>query len=159
MKTLNTYIQEALEGSKMKYSGKNNKFVDVILENDNGEILILRRANYMKNFRTCWGVVGGAVDAKDKDSTAAAAREVREETGIEIDAAQQLKMKPIFTYEYNDGNVTDVFHIKFDNTPDVKISREHSKYEWIDFNNEKIDERKWMPEVFNILQKWEETDK
>lgn len=155
MKSLNNYIQEALDGSKMKYSGKNSKFVDVIIENNNGEILVLRRANYMKNFKSCWGIVGGAVELKDKNSFEAAIREVKEETSIEIDAALQLKLKQIFTYQYEDGNITDVFHIKFDDIPNIKISREHSKYEWIDFKNEKIDERKWMPEVFSILQKWE----
>ena len=155
MKTLSQHILEALDGSKMTYTGKNSKFVDVILENNKGEILILRRANYMKNFRTCWGIVGGAIDNKDKNSVEAAVREVKEETSIEINAAQQLKMKPIFEYKYKNGNHTTVYHIKFENMPEVKISREHSKYEWIDFSKEKIDERKWMPEVFSILQKWE----
>ena len=57
---------------------------------------------------------------------------------------------------YKDGNVSHVFWTRLETKIDkVKISREHSKYEWIDFSEEKIDDRKWMPEVFNILQKWE----
>ena len=66
MKSFIQHITEALDGSQMKYSGKNREFVDVILEDPDGKILILRRANYMKNFRTCWGVIGGAVDVADK---------------------------------------------------------------------------------------------
>ena len=47
--------------------------------------------------------------------------------------------------------------VKLESDINVKISREHSKYEWVDFSEEKIDDCKWMPELFNILQKWEQT--
>ena len=50
-----------------------------------------------------------------------------------------------------------MYFTKLESDIKVKISREHSKYEWVDFSEEKIDDRKWMPEVFNILQKWEQT--
>ena len=96
MKTLNTYIQEALEGSKMTYSGKNRDFVDVILEDPEGKILILRRANYMKNFRSCWGVIGGAVEPKDKTLKDAAVRETAEETGISLSFNEVNNMKQLF---------------------------------------------------------------
>lgn len=158
MKSLNKYLAEALDGSKMTYSGKNQDFVDVILENPEGKILILRRANYMKNFRTCWGVIGGAVDVADKTLKDAAVRETVEETGISLSFNEVNNMKQLFDYKYKDGNVSHVFWTRLETKIDkVKISREHSKYEWIDFSEEKIDDRKWMPEVFNILQKWEQT--
>lgn len=155
MKSLNIYLTEALDGSRMKYTGKHTQFADIIIENEKGEILILRRANYMKNFRTCWCIPGGNVDAKDKNTVDTVVRETMEETGIEIDMAQQLKLKPIFTYKFENGNVSDIYYIKLENTPDVKLSREHSKYEWVRFSDEKIDARKWVPETFTILQKWE----
>ena len=158
MKSLNKYLAEALDGSKMTYSGKNRDFVDVILENPEGKILILRRANYMKNFRTCWGVIGGAVDVADKTLKDAAVRETAEETGISLSFNEVNNMKQLFDYKYKDGNVSHVFWTRLETKIDkVKISREHSKYEWIDFSEEKIDDRKWMPELFNILQKWEQT--
>lgn len=156
MKSLNTYLVEALDGSRMKYVGKHTQFADIIIENDRGEILILRRANYMKNFRTCWCIPGGNVDAKDKNTVETVVRETMEETGIEIDMAQQLKLKPIFTHKFENGNVSDIYYIKLENTPDVKLSKEHSKYEWVRFSDEKIDGRKWVPETFTILQKWEQ---
>ena len=157
MKSLHEHIAEALDGSKMTYSGKNREFVDVILENPEGKILILRRANYMKNFRACWGVIGGAVDVADKTPKDAAVRETAEETGISLSFNEVNNMKQLFDYKYKDGNVSHVFWTRLETKIDkVKISREHSKYEWIDFSAEKIDDRKWMPEVFNILQKWEQ---
>ena len=157
MKSLYEHITEALDGSKMTYSGKNGEFVDVILQNTEGKILILRRANYMQNFRTCWGVIGGSVDAKDKTHKDAAIRETREETGYELSFMEQNNMKHLFDYTYKNGNISHVYFVKLESDINVKISREHSKYEWVDFSEEKIDDRKWMPEVFNILQKWEQT--
>ena len=157
MKSLYEHITEALDGSKMTYSGKNREFVDVILQNTEGKILILRRANYMQNFRTCWGVIGGSVDAKDKTHKDAAIRETREETGYELSFMEQNNMKHLFDYTYKNGNISHVYFVKLESDINVKISREHSKYEWVDFSEEKIDDRKWMPEVFNILQKWEQT--
>ena len=157
MKSLYEHITEALDGSKMMYSGKKGEFVDVILQNTEGKILILRRANYMQNFRTCWGVIGGSVDAKDKTHKDAAIRETREETGYELSFMEQNNMKHLFDYTYKNGNISHVYFVKLESDINVKISREHSKYEWVDFSEEKIDDRKWMPEVFNILQKWEQT--
>lgn len=157
MKSLYEHITEALDGSKMTYSGKKGEFVDVILQNTEGKILILRRANYMQNFRTCWGVIGGSVDAKDKTHKDAAIRETREETGYELSFMEQNNMKHLFDYTYKNGNISHVYFAKLESDINVKISREHSKYEWVDFSEEKIDDRKWMPEVFNILQKWEQT--
>ena len=157
MKSLYEHITEALDGSKMTYSGKKGEFVDVILQNTEGKILILRRANYMQNFRTCWGVIGGSVDAKDKTHKDAAIRETREETGYELSFMEQNNMKHLFDYTYKNGNISHVYFVKLESDINVKISREHSKYEWVDFSEEKIDDRKWMPEMFNILQKWEQT--
>ena len=157
MKSLYEHIIEALDGSKMTYSGKKGEFVDVILQNTEGKILILRRANYMHNFKTCWGVVGGSVEETDKTHKDAAIRETREETGYELSLVEQNNMKYMFDYTYKDGNISHVYFAKLESDINVKISREHSKYEWIDFSEEKIDDRKWMPEVFNILQKWEQT--
>ena len=158
MKSFIQHITEALEGSKMKYSGKNREFVDVIMQNTEGKILILRRSNYMKNFRTCWGVIGGAVEEnKDKTHKDAAIRETREETGYELSFMEQNNMKHLFDYTYKDGNISHVYLVKLESDINVKISKEHSKYEWVDFSEEKIDDRKWMPEVFSILQKWEQT--
>lgn len=155
MKSLSNYIHETLYGSKLKYNGSNKEFVDCIIENNDGMILILRRANYMRNFRTCWCLPGGNIDENDKNLKYAIIREVREETGIEINAADEIHLKELFEYEYRNGNITHVFYIKLNDNITVKLSSEHSKYEWIDLSSEKIDDRKWVPEVFNILQKWE----
>ena len=63
--------------------GEYHLVVLVLLQNDNGEILITRRAPN-KGYPNMWEVTGGSALAGD-DSLRAALREAREETGISLD--------------------------------------------------------------------------
>ena len=136
--------------------GEIKHYVDGILVSDDEKILILRRANYMKNFGGQWGFVGGSVDKKDKNNKEAIIREIKEETGIELTFNEQQKMKAVDKQEHeNNGSVvsdTEYWLIKLESNPDVKISREHSKYEWIDADTFKNKTFKFMPDVFHYIQ-------
>ena len=133
-------------------------YVDGILISEDERILILRRANYMKNFGGQWGFVGGSVDKKDKNNKEAIIREIEEETKIKLTFNEQQKMKAIDKQEHeNNGSVvsdTEYWLIKLETNPDVKISREHSKYEWIDADTFKNKTFKFMPDVFDYIQKY-----
>lgn len=161
MKDLITYINETLKQSQsdyinetLVYSGKHTEFVDAILEFEN-EILILRRANYMKNFKGCWCLPGGAVNKNDEDIKTSIIREIKEETGIELTYVESERMKELFEYKYENKNITHVFYVRLETKPEVKLSKEHSKFEWINFETEIPGNHKWVPELFNILQQWE----
>ena len=137
--------------------GEIKHYVDGILVSENEKILILRRANYMKNFGGQWGFVGGSVDKKDKNNKEAIIREIKEETGIELTFNEQQKMKAVDKqgHEHEDGSIgsdTEYRLIKLETTPDVKISREHSKYEWVGPEETKEKNRKFMPDVFHYIQ-------
>ena len=138
--------------------GEIKHYVDGILISEDERILILRRANYMKNFGGQWGFVGGSVDKKDKNNKEAIIREIEEETKIKLTFNEQQKMKAIDKQEHeNNGSVvsdTEYWLIKLESNPDVKISREHSKYEWIDADTFKNKTFKFMPDVFNYIQKY-----
>jgi 8-oxo-dGTP pyrophosphatase MutT (NUDIX family) len=138
--------------------GEIKHYVDGILVSEDEKILILRRANYMKNFGGQWGFVGGSVDKKDKNNKEAIIREIEEETKIKLTFNEQQKMKAIDKQEHeNNGSVvsdTEYWLIKLESNPDVKISREHSKYEWIDADTFKNKTFKFMPDVFNYIQKY-----
>lgn len=133
-------------------------YVDGILISEDERILILRRANYMKNFGGQWGFVGGSVDKKDKNNKEAIIREIEEETKIKLTFNEQQKMKAIDKQDHeNNGSVvsdTEYWLIKLETNPDVKISREHSKYEWIDADTFKNKTFKFMPDVFDYIQKY-----
>jgi 8-oxo-dGTP pyrophosphatase MutT (NUDIX family) len=112
----------------------------------------------MKNFGGQWGFVGGSVDKKDKNNKEAIIREIEEETKIKLTFNEQQKMKAIDKQEHeNNGSAvsdTEYWLIKLESNPDVKISREHSKYEWIDADTFKNKTFKFMPDVFNYIQKY-----
>ena len=138
--------------------GEIKHYVDGILISEDERILVLRRANYMKKFGGQWGFVGGSVDKKDKNNKEAIIREIEEETKIKLTFNEQQKMKAIDKQEHeNNGSVvsdTEYWLIKLESNPDVKISREHSKYEWIDANTFKNKTFKFMPDVFHYIQKY-----
>jgi len=139
--------------------GEIKHYVDGILISEDERILLLRRANYMKNFGGQWGFVGGSVDKKDKNNKEAIIREIEEETKIKLTFNEQQKMKAIDKQKHEDNNGsivsdTEYWLIKLESNPDVKISREHSKYEWIDIDTFKNKTFKFMPDVFNYIQKY-----
>lgn len=149
MKKLTDWINENRDEIK--------HYVDGILVSEDEKILILRRANYMKNFGGQWGFVGGSVDKKDKNNKEAIIREIKEETGIELTFNEQQKMKAVDKqgHEREDGSIgsdTEYWLIKLESNPDVKISREHSKYEWVGPEEIKERNRKFMPDVFHYIQ-------
>ena len=137
-------------------------YVDGILVSEDDKILILRRANYMKLFKSCWGFVGGSIDNKDKDGKEAIVREVKEETGIELSFNEQRNMKKVDKqgHEKEDGSIgsdTEYWLIKLENNSEdinIKISKEHSKYEWIDESILEEKTYKFMPDVFHYIQKY-----
>ena len=103
---------------------EHHRYVDVFIVADDN-VLILQRANYMRKFGGCWGVVGGSIEKTDKDSRAAA----------------------------KDGSTSDFWVVQLDEMPEkIKLSREHRRYMW--FNADKRDEiKKWMPDIFQAIQK------
>lgn len=142
MKNITQYINESQE----------KQYVDGILVSPDNEILILRRANYMKKFGGKWGFIGGSIDNKDKDSKAAIKREIKEETGYELTWNEEHEMKIFDKINHQDNSSTEYWLVKLEVNPEIKISREHSKYEWYSIENDK--NYKWMPDVYQIIQKY-----
>lgn len=143
MKSITQYIIE---------SQQEKRYVDGILVTQDDKILILRRANYIKKFGGKWGFVGGHIDKTDKDSQSAIKREIKEETGYELTWNEEHEMKLFDKKTHEDNSSTEYWLIKLETTPDIKISREHSKYEWYEIENDK--NYKWVPDVFQIIQKY-----
>lgn len=142
MKSLIRIINESLQ----------KRYVDAILVSPDDKILILRRANYMKKFGGKWGFVGGSIDNKDKDSKAAIKREIKEEIGYELTWNEEHEMKMFDKINHQDNSSTEYWLVKLEVNPEIKISREHSKYEWYEIENDK--DYKWMPDVYQIIQKY-----
>ena len=126
MKSIQDYIIE----SQVKH------YVDGILISPDDEILILRRANYMKKFGGKWGFVGGSIEDKDKNSRDAIKREIKEETGYELTWDEEHKAELFDKITHKDGSITEYWLIKLETKPEIKIFRELSKYEWYTKNSD-----------------------
>lgn len=137
-------------------------YVDGILINkDTDEILLLQRAGYIKPFGGKWGFVGGSIDKSDKSSKDALIREIKEETGIKLTFNEERSMESFGKEEHmggqNDNEVisdTEYFIIKMESKPEVKLSREHSRYKWFDKESIKEKQSKCVPDVFHYIQKY-----
>lgn len=147
MKSLNYYIKESIDNPKI--------YVNMILLNhEEDKILILKRANYMPSFRKLWGFPGGSFDIKkDKNKQAGAIRELKEETGIELSFNEERWCKKFDSITNKDGSISEYYitHLETENLPNIKLSKEHTKYEWYDEST--IGKFKWMPDIFQIIQK------
>ena len=61
-------------------------------------------------------------------------------------------MKMFDKINHQDNSSTEYWLVKLEVNPEIKISREHSKYEWYEIENDK--DYKWMPDVYQIIQKY-----
>ena len=146
MKTLRDKLQE----------NEIHHYVDAILVSEENKILILQRAGYMKRFPGKWGFVGGSVEKKDSSVKEAAIREIKEETGIELTKNEQANMEYFDKQEHEGENGetvsdTEYWLVKLDTTPEIKISKEHRRYEWVDEESFKLKQGKYMADVYHYI--------
>lgn len=154
MKDITSFINENKE---IKH------YVDAIIVNPDDELLLLQRAGYVKPFGGKWAFAGGSIDEKDKSPKDALIREIKEETGIELTFNENHAIKQLYKKNHlnNDGEVvsdTEYFIVELESKPEVKLSREHSRYKWFDRNSIKDKQNKCVPDVFNIIQRYYENN-
>ena len=124
------------------------KYANMIVVSKDNKILILRRANYMKKFKSLWGFPGGHISKNDNSPKEAAIRELTEETGINLSFVEKEHIKEFKI-------IDDTFYyylVQLENDYDIKISKEHSKYDWYDSSSK--NSYKWMPDVFECIQEY-----
>jgi len=116
----------------------------VVIYKSNGEVLLIERAD-KANF---WQSVTGSVDAIDEELKVAAAREVFEETGIDVAALSmgslqdmhhqiEYEIYPQWRHRYAPGvtrNAEHWFSLLVPDATQVQLApREHVAYEWLPF--------------------------
>ena len=118
----------------------------VVIYKSNGEVLLIERAD-KANF---WQSVTGSVDSLDEDLRIAAAREVLEETGINVDALPvgslqdmhhqiEYEIYPQWRHRYAPGvtrNTEHWFSLLVPDDIQVHLApREHVAYQWLAFTD------------------------
>ncbi|MGI5327507.1 NUDIX domain-containing protein [Actinomadura nitritigenes] len=105
--------------------------VNVVVENNNGEILMIRRTD-----NDNWALPGGAIDLGES-VTQAAIRETKEETGIDVEITGLVGIysdpKHVIHYTSND-EVRQEFSILLSGSPrggDLETSEESYEVSWV----------------------------
>ena len=116
----------------------------VVIYKSTGDVLLIERAD-RSGF---WQSVTGSLDAPDEDLATAAAREVLEETGIDMTSLPEgalqnmhhqieYEIYPQWRYRYPPGitqNTEHWFSLEVpDNTSVTLAPREHVAYQWLPF--------------------------
>jgi dATP pyrophosphohydrolase len=114
----------------------------VVIHKSNGEVLLIERAD-KSNF---WQSVTGSLDSIDEDLSVAAAREVFEETGINIQSLPvnalhnmhhqiEYEIYPQWRHRYAPGvtrNTEHWFSLLVPDGTQVQLApREHVAYQWL----------------------------
>lgn len=102
----------------------------VVLQCDDGQILLLKRSDSDKRRPGQWDIPGGIVD-QGEFPTEAAARETVEEAGIITDA-RDLRLVYAMTEKVQDDlSVTWLFYYGQTTQTQVTVSKEHADYAWV----------------------------
>lgn len=115
------------------YTSKIFVTVDIlVINNQTEEILLIKRLN--EPFKDCWALPGGFVD-ENEDLEAAAHRELKEETNLEVDELYQIGA---FGTPGRDprGHMISIAYLGYINeTENAKAMDDAKELKWFNINN------------------------
>lgn len=123
--------------------------VKAVIKN-NGKILVLRKRR-KKIFPSDIDLPGGRINFGEHDAKNALLREVKEETGLDVEIMQPLDIATIVRIA-SLQIVATMFLCRAESA-DVKLSKEHRSYEWLPANeiirNKKFP--KWIKDSVRLI--------
>lgn len=110
----------------------------VVVANDKGEVLLLRRSKTAPRRALQWDLPGGGVDDTDETYAHTCAREAAEEAGFVVEA-KSLALVRAESAVSDDGEKTPMTFLYYathlSNTPEVKLSYEHDQFKWLSLDD------------------------
>jgi 8-oxo-dGTP diphosphatase len=104
--------------------------VKLILQNAQGQILLLKRSSQYGHLAESWDVPGGRIQPEE-DLASALVREVYEEIGIKLAGLPQLiAAQDIFSTD-KDIHVVRLTYLLMMNADDIRLSEEHTVHAWV----------------------------
>ena len=122
-----------------------------VIKNENDEILLLKRHPKSKTDPQMWELPGGKVE-KGEDFTDALEREIKEETGLNVEVGDFCEA---VQNDYMHKRTVQVMMYLTDIEGEVEISEEHTEFMWADL--EKIKTLDISSSLEKVLKKrnWE----
>jgi len=114
-----------------------------VIVNDDNKILLLKRSDHPKQWMPSkWGLVGGGIEKGEK-SEEACKREIKEETGLEIE-----KFIKSFTIRRNTESEETIFACRYSGeATDISLNKENSNYGWYD-----VSEMEFLDTVPHLIE-------
>ncbi|KAF1960800.1 hypothetical protein CC80DRAFT_438016 [Byssothecium circinans] len=104
--------------------------VGIAVFNEEGKLLLVRRAKIEKAFPEFWEIPGGKVDEPDETMMHGAVRELKEEAGLE--ATRIVRKVGSFRFNSRRGRwIKHIFEMEVKNTEVVLDPLEHDDYLWV----------------------------
>lgn len=98
---------------------------------DNNRLLLIKRRDDDIHFPGAWEIPGGRLELGE-DPFEGLKRETKEETGLDIDILNPLKIDH-FTRQ-DSQKITMIIFLCKPLSNSIKLSQEHTEYVWIDIN-------------------------
>ena len=133
------------ETTKKKKKKEPTKNVVAVIMNKDNKILLLKRSDYPKSWMPKkWSLVGGGIDKGERPEKACA-REIKEETDLEIN-----KFVKSFTIQRNSDSIEHIFACRFDgDDSDINLDKENTNYGWYDISE--IDYLDTVPHLIEYI--------
>ena len=105
--------------------------VKSFIVNDKNELLLIKREDNDVHCPGMWEIPGGRLELGE-DPFEALKRETKEETNIDIEVLNPLK---VHHFERDDGqNITMISFLCRPKNNSVVLSKEHTDYKWVELN-------------------------
>ena len=116
------------------------------------KLLLIKRTSGNKHFANAWEIPGGRLEVGE-DPIQGVKREAKEETGIDVEVLHPLSVKH---FVREDGQtVTKLNFLCRALSSDVKLSEEHSVFEWVPNEKSKenlVQQYHHLVDAFNKLE-------
>jgi len=115
-----------------------------------GKLFVVKRASDDVQKPNVWEIPGGRLDLGE-DPFLGIIREIKEETGMYIDVVYPMSVRH---FERDDGQIiTMIIFLCKPKNDFVKLSEEHSQFEWVEIENCKEKLTKFFHEEVDVFNK------